>query len=93
MVKSAKNRYIIPNLTVVEFYSERGFAASNVISNTANNLNREVGRLIAIDSTGGDNLWSGAIPDGQSVFSRTAQGNNTGEIAAGHFTYEDGGWF
>lgn len=88
-----KQQYIRPELTVVAFRTERGYAASSAIDEAASRVNSQLGEWARqteqeqIGAVTEKDLWQ----DGQDV---AGIGNGTDGLQAGYFgTGSTEGWF
>ena len=86
-MKKEKNTYIPPVLTVVEFKTERGYAASATIFGTAENINMFIdAEMSSIASKDGEGNLVAGYMDGAAI-------DNSQNPSATGWEYENGGYF
>lgn len=86
-MKKEKKNYESPQLTVVEFRVERGFAESTIVANAAQNLN------LALET---EMLIQAAKKDNNGNIIAAEMGDNVDNSNAGgssNWQYSNGGWF
>lgn len=86
-MEKEKNTYIPPILTVVEFKTERGYAASaDVVWNAA----QEINMFVAAES----DMTTGNDGDGNMAAGYLGvQEDHSGDGGSSNWSYSNGGWF
>lgn len=87
-MKKEKNTYIPPVLTVVEFKTERGFAASGLVMNAVQNINDFADQEMLIRMAQDNPLTEEAV--GGQMYGNEDHTNAGGSSA---WQYSNGGWF
>lgn len=84
-MKKEKKNYESPQLTVVEFRVERGFADSNLVMNTKNAVDAFVDTEMAIRVAEQDG-------HGEVIASTLGENYDQGDLGSG-WQYSNGSWF